>query len=114
MQELDRIYRDNFIKVYRYILSMSGDPHLAEDVTQETFFRALQRLNDFRGDCSLTTWLCRIARNQYLNHASRQSRIREITRQHPPETVTGSSAETELIQKDTKNSINSDCRYIPQ
>ena len=46
MQELDRIYRDNFIKVYRYILSMSGDPHLAEDITQETFFRALQRLDE--------------------------------------------------------------------
>ena len=105
MQELDRIYRDNFIKVYRYILSMSGDPHLAEDVTQETFFRALQRLNDFRGDCSLTTWLCRIARNQYLNQVSRQSRIREITKQHPPDTITDSSAETELIRKEQASEI---------
>lgn len=105
MQELDRLYRDNFIKIYRYILSISGDPHLAEDVTQETFFKAMQKLSSFRGDCSMTTWLCRIARNQYLNHASRQSRIREIAKQHPPETVNESSAETELIHKEQASEI---------
>ena len=72
---------------------------------QETFFKALQKLNDFRGDCTLTTWLCRIARNQYLNLVSRQSRIREITKQHPPETVSDRSAETELIQKEWTSEI---------
>ena len=100
MQELDRIYLDNFKKVYRYILSLSGDPHLAEEVTQETFFKALQKIDKFRGDCSLTTWLCRIARNQYLNQVSRQSRNREITKQHPPETVDENSAEKELLRKE--------------
>ena len=105
MQELDRIYRDNFIKVYRYILSMSGDPHLAEEITQETFFRALQRLKGFRGDCALTTWLCKIARNQYLNHVSRQSRIQEITKQHLPETVNENSAEKELVQRELATEI---------
>ena len=44
MQDLDRIYQDNFIKVYRYILSISGDPHLAEDITQETFSRRYKSL----------------------------------------------------------------------
>ena len=105
MQELDRIYRDNFIKIYRYILSMSGDPHLAEEVTQETFFKALQKIDKFRGDCSLTTWLCRIARNQYLNQVRRQKRINDITKQHPPETVSDSSADKELIQKEQTSEI---------
>ncbi|MBQ6496277.1 MAG: sigma-70 family RNA polymerase sigma factor [Firmicutes bacterium] len=97
MQELDRIYQDNFIKVYRYVLSMSGDPHLAEDITQDTFFKAMQRLDSFRGDCSLTTWLCRIARNQYLNQANRKKHLQDITKQHPPESV---SAEQESVQRE--------------
>lgn len=105
MQELDRIYRDNFTKVYRYILSMTGDTHLAEDIAQETFFKALQKLDDFRGECSLTTWLCRIARNQYLNHVGRQSRIREISKQNPPEANNGLSAEDELILKEQTSEI---------
>lgn len=105
MQDLDRIYQDNFIKVYRYILSISGDPHLAEDITQETFFKAMQRLNGFRGDCSLTTWLCRIARNQYLNHRSRQMREQNYTKQYPPETVNPDNAENQLIRKEQAGDI---------
>ena len=105
MQELDTIYRDNFIKVYRYILSMSGDPHLAEDITQETFFKAIQKLNGFRGDCSLTTWLCRIARNLYLNHKSRQTRDQNYLKHHPPETVSPESVERELIQKEQTSAV---------
>jgi len=100
MQELDRIYRDNFIKVYRYILSISGDPHLAEDITQDTFFKALQRLDSFRGDCALTTWLCRIARNQYLNQMNRQSRYQDIAKQSQLNAPASGSIDADLIQKE--------------
>ncbi|MBR0128060.1 MAG: RNA polymerase sigma factor [Firmicutes bacterium] len=105
MQDLDRIYQDNFIKVYRYTLSMSGDPHLAEDITQETFFKAMQKLDGFRGDCSLTTWLCRIARNLYLNSKSRQKRSQDYLKEHPPEMVNPDSAERELIRKEQASEI---------
>ena len=105
MQDLDRIYQDNFIRVYRYILSISGDPHLAEDITQETFFKAMQKLDGFRGDCSLTTWLCRIARNLYLNHKGRQTRDQNYVKQHPPETVNPDSAEQDLIRKEQADEI---------
>ena len=103
MQELDSIYRDNFIKVYRYILSISGDPHLAEDITQDTFFKAMQKLDSFRGDCALTTWLCRIARNQYLNQVNRQTRLQDITKQsqqNAENTAASDSADAELIRKE--------------
>lgn len=100
MHELDRIYQDNFIKVYRYILSMSGDPHLAEEITQETFFKAMQKLGSFRGDCAMTTWLCRIARNLYLNDIKKQTYRRNTIREHPPETVSAGSAESEAIRKE--------------
>lgn len=105
MQDLDRIYHDNFNKVYRYILSISGDPHLAEDITQEAFFRAMQKLGSFRGECSLTTWLCRIARNVYLNHEKREANIREKMKQHPPESINAESAEQELLRQEQASAI---------
>ena len=105
MQDLDRIYQDNFIQVYRYILSISGDPHLAEDITQETFFKAMQKISGFRGDCSLTTWLCRIARNLYLNHKNRQTRDRNYLKHYPPETVSPEIVEQELIQKEQARDV---------
>ena len=100
MQELDKIYRNNFIKVYRYILSISGDPHLAEDITQDTFFKAMQRLDSFRGDCALTTWLCRIARNQYLNYMNRQTRSQDIAKQSQQSAAASDSIDADLIKQE--------------
>lgn len=105
MQDLDRIYQDNFIKVYRYILSISGDPHLAEDITQDTFFKALKKLDHFRGDCTVTTWLCRIARNQYLNQKNRQSRLQDTINNRSSENVAAPSAEQELIQREQASEV---------
>ena len=79
MQDLDRIYQDNFIKVYRYILSISGDPHLAEDITQETFFKALKHIDRFNGSCKISTWLCTIAKNTYYSHAKKQNKQTDLS-----------------------------------
>ena len=62
--DFDDIYRTYFDPVYRYVLSLSGDPHVAEEITQETFFKALRSLDQFRGESSIKSWLCTIARNQ--------------------------------------------------
>ena len=66
MPDFEGIYRQYFADVYQYVLALSRDPHTAEEVTQETFFRALSAIDSFRGDCQLRVWLCQIARNQYL------------------------------------------------
>jgi RNA polymerase sigma-70 factor (ECF subfamily) len=60
--------------VFGYLHRMSGDRHLAEDLTSETFYRAMRSLDGFRGDSSLKTWLLRIARNLYLNRKRRDER----------------------------------------
>ena len=64
MPDFEEIYQTYFADVYRYILALSRDAHTAEEVTQETFFRALASIDQFRGDCQLRVWLCQIARNQ--------------------------------------------------
>ena len=67
MPDFEEIYQTYFADVYRYILALSRDAHTAEEVTQETFFRALASIDQFRGDCQLRVWLCQIARHQYLS-----------------------------------------------
>ena len=62
----DRIYQDYFDPVYRYVLSLSENPTVAEEITQETFFKALQSLDQFQGKSNLKSWLCAIAKNQWL------------------------------------------------
>ena len=63
--DFEAVYRRYFADVYRYALALSRDEVMAEEVTQETFFRALSAIDRFRGDCQMRVWLCQIARNQY-------------------------------------------------
>ena len=66
-KDFERVYRDYFETVYRYALALTRDVHDAEELTQETFFKALQAIDGFRGECSLKTWLCGIAKNTFLS-----------------------------------------------
>ena len=68
----DQIYRTYFDPVYRYVLSLSGDMHIAEEITQETFFKAMKSLGQFRGESSLKSWLCAIARNLWISENRRK------------------------------------------
>ena len=66
MPDFEAVYRQYFADVYKYALALSRDEQTAEEVTQETFFKALTAIDGFRGQCQLRVWLCQIARNQYL------------------------------------------------
>jgi RNA polymerase sigma-70 factor (ECF subfamily) len=55
-------------RVFRFLLASLRDPDLAETLTQETFFRAWTSRSKFRGDCSVATWLTRIALNLVRDH----------------------------------------------
>ena len=63
----DQIYREYFDPVYRYALSLTGNALNAEEITQETFFKAMRSLDQFQGRSSLKSWLCAIARNLWLS-----------------------------------------------
>ena len=72
-KEFESIYRDYFDLVYRYVLALThGDENAAEELTQETFFKAMQALGGFRGDCGVRTWLCSIAKNTFLSAKRRK------------------------------------------
>lgn len=68
MTDFDQIYRDYFREVELYLRAICRDAHLAEELTEQVFFRALKALPEFRGDCDIRTWLCAMGRNAYLSH----------------------------------------------
>ncbi len=71
MRDFEEIYHLYFRDVYRYLLRLTGDEHLAEELTSDTFFRALRSLDSFRGDCDIRVWLCQIAKNLYYSYLKR-------------------------------------------
>ena len=61
------VYDLYFREVYRYALSLCRNESVAEDITQETFYKALSKLDSFDGRCKISVWLCQIAKNVYLS-----------------------------------------------
>ena len=77
--DIETLYRQYFSTVYKYILSVSRDSHTAEEITAQTFFKAMEKIDSFQGDTGVSAWLCRIARNAYLDYIKKQSRHTELT-----------------------------------
>lgn len=69
---LEKFYRENRRIVYGYLLSICADPHLADDLTSETFLKAAERIHTYNPAYKPSTWLCTIGRNLYLNECKRK------------------------------------------
>ena len=67
-EDFDEIYRLYAKEVYRYILSLCRDKTIAEDILQDAMLKAFDNIDGFKGECSVKTWLCSIARNAYFDH----------------------------------------------
>lgn len=92
--------------VYRYTLSLCGDDAAAQDITQETFLRAMKSATQFRGNSSLYTWLCAIAKNHWLNRCRIASREMSFDDSAFHETGGDVSLEEKVIEKDTAMQIH--------
>lgn len=81
LTNFEEVYAVYFDDVYRYLLSLSGSESVAEELTSETFFRAMDALDRFRGECSVRVWLCQIAEERHeeeLEDHSEAARIQEL------------------------------------
>ena len=96
MTDFEKIYNEYFNDVYLYIKRLSGDEHVAEEITSETFFKALKSIDNFRGECEIRVWLCQIAKNSYYTYVKKNSKVQDVD-------------ETELINlPDNKNSVENE------
>jgi RNA polymerase sigma-70 factor, ECF subfamily len=76
----EELYRAHAGRLYGLVLRMVGNPADAEDLLQEVFLSAHRKLDGFRGDSSLGTWLYRLATNQCLDYLrSRAARAGQLT-----------------------------------
>lgn len=72
--DIEQLYREHYHIVYGYLLSLCADRTLAEDLASETFERGIRKIGSFR-EGKITTWLCAIGRNLYLDECRRRKRL---------------------------------------
>ena len=72
MQSIEEIYKYNFDIVFKYLFCLTHNENTSEELTQETFYRALNNIHQFKGDSKLSTWLCQIAKNLWYDEIKKQ------------------------------------------
>ncbi len=97
MDDLERICKLHYKYVKSYALSLCLNETMAEDITQETFYNAIKKIDTFKNDCKIETWLCSIAKNIYLN--SKRKRQPENLSDYP-NLVADSNIEENAIKSD--------------
>ena len=78
MTAFEELYHTYFNDVYLYILRLSCDEHIADEITSETFFKAMRAMDRFRGECDVRVWLCQIAKNCYYSYLKKQNRTESL------------------------------------
>lgn len=82
-QNIEKMYEQNAKAVYKFLFCLTHNADLTEDLTQETFYQAMKGIDNFRGDCKISVWLCQIAKRLWYKELERRKKkempLSEIT-----------------------------------
>lgn len=102
-EQHEKLYEAYYMRVFSYVMTLARDRAQAEEITQETFFRAFTKQTSFRGESDEATWLCAIAKNLFADEKRRQRRHDLIPTDLPDE---GRGVEQNAVDRDTSFRIH--------
>ncbi len=102
-EQTEKLYEAHYMRVFSYAMTLSGDRTMAEEITQETFFRAFSKSGEFRKESDEVTWLCAIAKNYFYDERRRQSKTEQIPEEVPD---TGKGIEQAAADRDSSFRIH--------
>lgn len=101
--DLESLYNDYYNAVYSYTLRLTRDQHMAEEVTQEAFFKAMKSIDSYRGQCKMRVWLCQIAKNTYFTLLEKRKRTAPLPEEDWPD---GQGLEERFSDKETALAVH--------
>lgn len=75
MHDIEKIYEEYFGAINKYLLCLTHNRDISEELTQETFYRAVEKINSYKGDCEISAWLCRIAKNLWYDQCRKNKKV---------------------------------------
>ena len=96
----ERLYNAYYMRVFSYVMTLSGDRHSAEEITQEAFYRAFSKTASFRNESDEVTWLCAIAKNCFVDETRRRNKTTAI-----PEDLASDGKSIEQLVTDRDSSF---------
>ena len=102
-EQTEKLYEAHYMRVFSYAMTLAGDRTMAEEITQETFFRAFAKSGEFRKESDEVTWLCAIAKNYFYDERRRQNKPEQIPEEVPD---TGKGIEQAAADRDSSFRIH--------
>lgn len=79
MDDLEKIHQKYADDVKRFLIGLTQNVDLAEEITQETFYQATKSINRYNGECKMSVWLCQIAKHTYYNYLKKEQKYKKIS-----------------------------------
>lgn len=89
------MYQSYYLQVYSYVMTIIKNQSYAEEITQNTFFKAMTTKKQFKGKSSELTWLCGIAKHLAIDECRKNKRLSELD-----ETTAAESGDIEKAAED--------------
>ena len=104
MQDIKQIYEEYFETVNKYLFCLTHDNDISEELTQETFYKAVQKINTYKGKCKMSVWLCQIAKNLWYDQCRKNKKVINIE-ENLFDVQALESTENQVISNDEKISL---------
>ena len=106
MQDIEKIYKEYFEIVNKYLFCLTHNNDISEELTQETFYKAVRNIDKYKGNCKISVWLCQIAKNLWYDECRKNKKIVEIKE----DMVILQSIEEQVISNDEKMTLYKKCK----
>ncbi len=103
MNAFEKLYKQYYSQIYFYVLELCRNKHIAEEITQETFFKVLKKMDTFRGECKINVWITQIAKNTFYNYCRKKKLDPESSLE---DIATEGTIEEKIIDQETAKQIH--------
>ncbi|MEK4424640.1 RNA polymerase sigma factor [Solibacillus sp. FSL K6-1523] len=79
MEDLSELYEAYAKEVKTFLILLTSNVDLAEELTQETFYQAVKSIRRYNGECKMSVWLCQIAKHTYYNYLKKESKNKSVS-----------------------------------
>lgn len=78
MQDMEQIYEKYFETVNKYLFCLTHNNDISEELTQETFYKAVKKIDTYKGECKISVWLCQIAKNIWYDYCKKNKKVIQV------------------------------------
>ena len=105
MQDIEKIYEEYFETVNKYLFCLTHNNDISEELTQETFYKAVKKINTYKGECKMSVWLCQIAKNLWYDQCRKNNKNIDLEEMEALCFQDSNTVEDKIISNEEKISI---------